>query len=63
MKCHYNHKIKDIMLVTDDKRQIKSRMTNFILELLRTNGLNPIASKHFNGDQVRENKEFYFQRD
>jgi hypothetical protein len=63
MKCHYNQKIKDVVLVTDDKKRIKSRMTSFILKLLRTNGLNPIATKHFDGDQVRENKEFYFQRD
>lgn len=63
MKYDYNHKIKDVVLVTDDKERIKSKMTSFILKLLRTNGLNPIATKHFDGDQVRENKEFYFHRD
>jgi hypothetical protein len=63
MKYDYNHKINDVVLVTDDKERIKSKMTNFILKLLRTNGLNPIATKHFDGDQVRENKEFYFHRD
>ena len=63
MKFQYNHKIKDVVLVTDDKERIKSRMMSFILKLLHTNGLNPIATKHFDGDQVRENKEFYFQRD
>lgn len=63
MKYRYNHKIRDVVLVTDDKERIKSKMTNFILKLLRTNGLNPIATKHFDGGQVRENKEFYFHRD
>jgi hypothetical protein len=63
MKYDCNPNIKNVVLVTDDKERIKSKMTSFILKLLRTNGLNPIATKHFDGDEVRENKEFYFHRD
>jgi hypothetical protein len=63
MKYDYNSNIKDVVLVTDDKERIKPRMTRFFLKLLRNNGLNPIATKHFYGDQVRKNKKFYFHRD
>jgi hypothetical protein len=63
MKYDYNHNIKDVVLVTDDKERTKSRMINFILKLLRNNGLNPITTKHFDGEQIRENNKFYFHRD
>lgn len=63
MKYDYNHNLKDIVLVTDDKERTKSKMTDFILNLLRANGLNPITTKYFDGKEVRENKECYFHRD
>lgn len=63
MKYNYNRKIKDVVLVTDDKERLKSRTTNFILNLLRNNGLNPITIKHFDGEQARKNNKFYFHRD
>lgn len=55
MKYDYNHNIKDVVLVTDDKEREKSRMTSFILKLLRNNGLNVVTTKRFDGEQLREN--------
>lgn len=63
MEYDYNHNIKEVVLVTDDKERTKSRMTSFILKLLRNNGLNPIATKHLDVRELRENKENYFHRD
>ncbi|MCJ7539710.1 MAG: hypothetical protein MUO88_08620 [Desulfobacterales bacterium] len=63
MKYDYNHNIKDVVLVTDDKERTKSRKTSFIFKLLRNNGLNPITTKRFDGEQLRENNEFYLNRD
>ncbi len=63
MKYDYNHNIKDVVLVTDDKERTKSRVTSFIFKLLRNNGLNPITTKRFDGEQLRENNEFYLNRD
>jgi hypothetical protein len=63
MKYDYNQDIKDVVLVTDDKERTRSKMINFILKLLRNNGLNPITTKHFDGEQLREKKKLYFHRD
>ena len=63
MEYDYNHNIKDVVLVTDDKERTKSRVTSFIFKLLRNNGLNPITTKRFDGEQLRENNEFYLNRD
>ena len=63
MEYDYNHNIKEVVLVTDDKERTKSRMTSFILKLLRNNGLNPLATKHLDVRELRENKENYFHRD
>jgi len=63
MQYDYNHNIKDVVLVTDDKERSKSRVTSFIFKLLRNNGLNPITTKRFDGEQLRENNEFYLNRD
>jgi len=63
MKYNYNRKIKDVVLVTDDKERLESSMTNFILNLLEINGLAPIAVKHFDGRQVQLNNTSYFRRD
>lgn len=63
MKYDYNHNVNDVVLVTDDKEREKSSVTRFILKLLRNNGLNPITTKRFDGERLRENNEFYFNRD
>ena len=47
MQYNYNRNIKDVVLVTDDKERLKSRTTNFILNLLRNNGLNPITTTNY----------------
>jgi hypothetical protein len=63
MKYDYNYNINKVILVTDDKEGTKRRITSFILKLLRNNGLKPIKTKRFDCEQLRENNQFYFNRD